>query len=87
MTVSRNQNKAMMKSFNLKKGPTLEAVLNDFSRKRMKLPTIQSKVKKSVGQLMESLPEQDKYIGILNFNGNLKLKGNFLLKLSFIAPK
>lgn len=51
-----------------KREPTLEAVLNDFSRARLKLPTIQTKVRKSVGALMKDLPEQDKFSKLKNFH-------------------
>lgn len=51
-----------------KREPTLEAVLNDFSRARLKLPTIQTSVRKSVGALMKDLPEQDKFSKLKNFH-------------------
>ena len=80
-TISDNKFHDLVKSLNFKKEPTLEAVLNDFSRMRQKLPTIQPKIKKSVGDHLKHLPEQDRYSQILNFSGNLKHKGIFIFMI------
>uniref|UniRef100_A0A7S3KLN6 Uncharacterized protein n=1 Tax=Euplotes crassus TaxID=5936 RepID=A0A7S3KLN6_EUPCR len=50
---NQNQNESLKASLSFKKEPTLEAVLNDFSRKRLKLPTIQKKDRSSMGQLIK----------------------------------
>jgi chaperonin cofactor prefoldin len=70
----------------VKREPTLEAVLNDFSRVRLKLPTIQTKVRKSVGELLKDLPEQDKFSQLKNFYKRERYNSKSLA-LTNIGPK